>query len=740
MKFRILLWLSMALPCLLLAQIVPKTKQQLTDSTMLRNNGYDSKRIDTVLVVGSRPLEQQLLDRVRIRPGSNPVLLNGNTFAVLNAIPSIEVDELGNLSLQGKTGVLITINGKQTYLTGTSLVGYLKSIPASSLESIDLMTIPSAKWSAEGAGGVIDIRLKKDVLKGLKGNVYLGASKGRLWKYNNGVSLQYGMKRWSLNSSFSVARSSNYFDVDRKRELAYSENVHYVIGQLNKETNNTQELNGSLGINYRIDKQSSVELNWNYLRNNYEEIGVYQNDFSVDGTLKQATASTSNLRNPLHRNSINLHYDFAGENKDKALQLDFDYLRYSSIRKQDLKTRTVPFFSEQQEQQQFLRSNNPFYVDLFGIKGDFQRKLSGPFSMEAGFQANRSQRQSYGHYQKGEKEYVLADDDSLENTFKQTEYLEAIYTDFQLKLAQWEIKLGVRAEYAQFQTKIDYIDRNANGRKQMFNLFPTLFGIYRIDKDKGQAVQVAYGRRISRPNYQDLYPSIFFFDPSTSYQGNAQLSPQLSDNMDLKYVHGQKWNIGLSLINHRNYISMVHQVSEQNYTQTYQNIASVKSAAISMNMGKAIVKNLMLYGFGQIQYVHYKNIPTELNDLLIHRGLWSFQSNLMMQLNLPYLMTVNWTNSYRTNVLYAQTIIKPLYEMHLAVSKQFSNALSLALTARDLFHSRVLKREILGQGFNIYSKTVVDSRIIGLNFNYTFGPYKKQKIKQTSIEGEVSRL
>lgn len=195
MKFRILLWLSMALPCLLLAQIVPKTKQQLTDSTMLRNNGYDSKRIDTVLVVGSRPLEQQLLDRVRIRPGSNPVLLNGNTFAVLNAIPSIEVDELGNLSLQGKTGVLITINGKQTYLTGTSLVGYLKSIPASSLESIDLMTIPPAKWSAEGAGGVIDIRLKKDVLKGLKGNVYLGASKGRLWKYNNGVSLQYGMKR-----------------------------------------------------------------------------------------------------------------------------------------------------------------------------------------------------------------------------------------------------------------------------------------------------------------------------------------------------------------------------------------------------------------------------------------------------------------------------------------------------------------------------------------------------------------
>lgn len=740
MKFRILLWLSMALPCLLLAQIVPKTKQQLTDSTMLRNNGYDSKRIDTVLVVGSRPLEQQLLDRVRIRPGSNPVLLNGNTFAVLNAIPSIAVDELGNLSLQGKTGVLITINGKQTYLTGTSLVGYLKSIPASSLESIDLMTIPPAKWSAEGAGGVIDIRLKKDVLKGLKGNVYLGASKGRLWKYNNGVSLQYGMKRWSLNSSFSVARSSNYFDVDRKRELAYSENVHYVIGQLNKETNNTQELNGSLGINYRIDKQSSVELNWNYLRNNYEEIGVYQNDFLVDGTLKQSTASTSNLRNPLHRNSINLHYDFAGENKDKALQLDFDYLRYSSIRKQDLKTRTVPFFSEQQEQQQFLRSNNPFYVDLFGIKGDFQRKLSGPFSMEAGFQANRSQRQSYGHYQKGEKEYVLADDDSLENTFKQTECLEAIYTDFQLKLAQWEIKLGVRAEYAQFQTKIDYIDRNANGRTQMFNLFPTLFGIYRIDKDKGQAVQVAYGRRISRPNYQDLNPSIFFFDPSTSYQGNAQLSAQLSDNMDLKYVHGQKWNIGLSLINHRNYISMVHQVSEQNYTQTYQNIAGVKSAAISMNMGKAIVKNLMLYGFGQIQYIHYKNIPTELNDLLINRGIWSFQGNFMTQLNLPYQMTVNWTNSYRTNVLYVQTVIKPLYEMHLAVNKQFSNALSLALTARDLFHSRVLKREILGQGFNIYSKTVVDSRIIGLNFNYTFGLYKKQKIKQTSIEGEVSRL
>ncbi len=288
MKFRILIGLSMALPCLLSAQIVPKTKQQLTDSTMLRNTGSDSRRIDTVLVEGSGPLEQQLLDRVRIRTGSNPVLLNGNTLAVLNAIPSIQVDELGNFSLQGKTGVLITVNGRQTYLKGTALIAYLKSIPASSLESIDLMTIPPAKWSAEGAGGVIDIRIKKDVLKGLTGNVFLGASKGRLWKCNNGVGLQYGMKKWTLNSSFSVARSSNYFDVDRRRELAYRENVHYVIGQLNKETNSTQELNGRLGMSYRIDKQSAIELNWNYLRNNYEEIGVYQNDFSADGTFISA--------------------------------------------------------------------------------------------------------------------------------------------------------------------------------------------------------------------------------------------------------------------------------------------------------------------------------------------------------------------------------------------------------------------------------------------------------------------
>jgi len=737
MKFRIFFWLSLALPWLLSAQITPKNKQQLLDSTMLKNANPNSLRIDTILVQRSGPLQQQLLDRVRIQPSNNPVFFNGNTFDVLNAIPSVEVDELGNLSLQGKMGVLVTINGKQAYLTGASLVSYLKSIPVSSLERIDLMTIPPAKWSAEGYGGVIDIRIKKDVLKGLKGNVFLGGSKGRLWKYNNGMNLQYGMKKWTLNSGFSVARSSNYFDVDRTRKLA-GENGRYVIGQLNKETNSTQELNGRLGMNYQIDKLSSVELSWNYLQNNYRELGAYQNDFSIDGTLQQSTSSNSNLRNPLHRNSLNLHYDFTEENKDKALQLDLDYLRYSSSRKQDLNTRT--FFSEQQEQQQFLRSNNPFSVDLFGFRGDFQRKLGGSFSLEAGFQTNRSQRKSYGHYQNGVTESSMTDNDSLENTFKQVEYLEAIYMDFQLKLTKWELKLGLRGEYTQFRTKISYIGRAVDEKKQMLNVFPTLFGIYRINKNNGQAVQVAYGRRISRPNYQDLNPSIFFFDPSTSYRGNAQLSAQLSDNIELKYIHGQKWNIGLSLVNHRNYISMVHQLSAQNYTQTYQNIAGVKSAAISMNMGKAIAKNLMLYGFGQVQYIHYKNTPIALNSLPINRGLWSFQSNLMMQLNLPYQMTINWTNSYRTNVLYAQTIIKPLYQMHLAVNKQFSNNLSLALTARDLFHSNILKREISGEGFNIDSKTVVDSRIIGINFNYSFGLYKKQKAKQTSIEGEVSRL
>lgn len=289
-------------------------------------------------------------------------------------------------------------------------------------------------------------------------------------------------------------------------------------------------------------------------------------------------------------------------------------------------------------------------------------------------------------------------------------------------------------------TEINDVYVGQGQRKQTLYLFPTLFGIYKINKENNKAIQIAYGRRIVRPNYQDLNPAIFFFDANTSYLGNAHLVPQLTDNMELKYVHGQRWNIGVAFLNHRNYISMIHKLNEKNYTQTYQNIKAVRSAAISLNVGQEIFKNLTLYGFGQAQYIHYKNTPDELNELSIDRNLWSFQSNLMIQVKLPHKLTINWTNSYRTNVLYAQTIIKPLYQMHLAINKQFSDNLSLALTARDLFHTNVIKREIAGERFNIRSKTINDSRIIGLNFNYTFGLYQKQRAKKTSLETEVSRM
>jgi len=738
MRFRILLWLSLGLPCLLLAQVKPKKTVQSRDSVILKPLGLEPQKIDTVEVKRNTALEQQLLDRVRINLRSNPVLLNGNTFDVLNNIPSLQIDELGNLSFLGKMGVLVTVDGKQTHLNGIALISYLKSIPATSVANIDLMSIPPAKWSAEGYAGVIDIRTKRDVLKGLKGTVFLGGSKGQLWKYNNGMLIQYGTKKWTINSGFSIARSSNYFDVTRERKLVVEDHVINTITQHNQERNHALELNARIGLDYRISKNSSIELNWNFLQNNYKELGDYKTGFSNAGDLFQSRSSWSNLRNPVHKNSANLHYDFAAENKKTSIQWDVDYLKYTSNRWQDLITMIMQRAAHQRKDE--LYSNNPFAVELFGLKTDFQRKFEERFALDAGFQLSRSARSSRGYYKKGKTDQDLRDADALESAFRQVEYLEALYTDFQVKLKQWEFKLGLRTEYSQFHTEINDVYVGQGKRKQTLYLFPTLFGIYKINKENNKAIQIAYGRRIVRPNYQDLNPAIFFFDANTSYQGNAHLVPQLTDNMELKYVHGQRWNIGVTFLNHRNYISMIHQLNEKNYTQTYQNIEAVRSAAISLNVGQEIFRNLTLYGFGQAQYIHYKNMPDELNDLSIDRNLWSFQSNLMMQVKLPHKLTINWTNSYRTNVLYAQTIIKPLYQMHLAINKQFSNNLSLALTARDLFHTNVIKREIAGERFDIRSKTINDSRIFGLNFNYTFGLYQKQRTKKTSLETEVSRM
>jgi hypothetical protein len=491
-------------------------------------------QLQTVIVTAKKPLYQQKIDRLVINVASSVTSAGSTALDVLERSPGIMVDRINNsLSINGKNGVIVMMNGKRSYMELSAVILMLAGIPSGNIERIEVITTPPANFDAEGNAGIINIVLKSNSQYGTNGSftVSAGYSKGE----QNAASINLNHRKGKINvfGNYSFSRNhgqqlwTNYHAVtyDGKFLENYSESRRdFVVSQHD----------GQAGIDYEISKKTIIGAlvsgnyrNWNMVSNNSADVS---NNRKLDTAVRV-------VNNELHTTSnvginINLQHTFK---PDEKLTVNVDYLNYQD---NNPNTYANGYYNGAGDflYNENVESSKKTPLTFWVGAADYSKKLSAKVDMEAGVKGTVSRLNNDVQVATLFQNEWLKDP-SLSGFHNLHESIGAAYSTFSLALdSSTSIKAGLRYEYTNSNlsspTQKNIVDRHYG------NLFPSLF-ILRTINDKS-SVNFSYSRRIWRPGFSALAPWVIFLDPKTFQTGNPALQPSITDALNASYTFKNK--------------------------------------------------------------------------------------------------------------------------------------------------------------------------------------------------------
>lgn len=502
----------------------------------------DVNQLKEVVVVEKRPFVEQHLDRMVVNV-ANSIIASGSTaLEVLEKAPGVTVDRQNDqIQLRGKDGVIVQVDGKQTYLSMNDLVALLRSMPSDNIDQIELITNPSAKYDAAGNSGIINIQLKKNNAIGTNGSITLGGGSGRYHREGGSLQLNHRAKQLNFFVNYSANSGGNYFDL-ATRQIRAEQGYTTFADQDTYIRFRTRGQTAKAGVDYFLSKSTTIGVIWTGFWNNHQEEGSAESAFRREesGALF-LHAKTDKTISSIASNQIgNINFQHTFKNKGGQLNLDFDKGRFDRDFLNTLHTHTLIFENDEYPFTGLI-NEMPTEIKITTIKIDYNRSLFERAKIEMGFKYSSVWNDNDLTISQGE-EGNLQVDEALSNHFLYKEQVNAGYVSVTGKLGEkTDIQLGLRAEHT--HSVGNSISLNNIVTRDYLNLFPSLFLSRPILPN--QTLGLSYSYRIDRPNYQNLNPARSYVDPYLYSQGNAYLTPQYTHSLELK--HGFKDQIFTSI-------------------------------------------------------------------------------------------------------------------------------------------------------------------------------------------------
>lgn len=490
----------------------------------------DVALLDEVVVKAKRPLYEHQIDRLVVNVQSSVTSIGGNALQVLAKSPGVRIDGINNqIMLEGKQGVMVQINGKRTRIEGDALLQLLESMPASNIESIELITTPPSSYDAEGVGGIINIVLVKNLEEGSNGNISLNIGYGERPKFGGSVDLN--VRKGKINVYGSLSANNNYLQED----VTITKTIQDESSSLATDSYSNRPAfrgfySGRIGMDYEISSKTTLGLLLSAYTTVWDLDANTATTIVEDGELIER----SNLRS-LEKNdwkhwmtNINLRHTF---NEDWKLSLDYDYLDYSNENPADYTDITTDATGEVMDRKEFIsRKENPIEFHVF--KADLSKAIQENWNIEVGVKGSVSNfvndnlvADIIANQQFNNPRYT--------NLISMDEHIYATYLSTDFKISEkTSVKAGLRYEYTDIQ--LDSLQELLASRKYG-RFFPTLFLSHTINDDN--SLQFAYSERIQRPSLNVLAPAFFFFSPNTLTTGNPQVRASFSRQFRLSYRH-----------------------------------------------------------------------------------------------------------------------------------------------------------------------------------------------------------
>ena len=649
----------------------------------------EAKSMQEVTVTAKKPFIETKIDKTVVNVDASPTSAGATALEILEKSPGITVDNDGAISLRGKQGVIVMMDGKQTYLSATDLTNLLRNMPASSLDQIEIMTNPSSKYDAAGNSGIINIKTKKGKNNGFNGSIMLGAT----------TSLYKPDEAFYMNP-----KTQNSFNFNWKKNKInlfgnYNPNAFRGMNRLTLDSRFMDENYNTTGYNFTETRfrfgnnNHTLKLGLDWFADKKNIFGIVVSGFTfsghptptsvsdlVDANMQLENRLISSTDNDLkfQNATLNLNWKHTFDTTGKEITADFDYVVYDNVSDMIL---TTDFYnsSMQKTSTTYLKGHLPAGINIYTFKSDYTHPVKGG-KFEAGVKFSYVKNDNLVNYERLVNN-EWEPDEIRSNHFIYDETISAGYINYSREIKKWTLQAGLRLESSIAHG--NQVITNETFKRDTTNLFPTAFISYKVDKKN--TLTLAYGRRIQRPNYQDLNPFTYFLDTLSYRQGNIYLRPQYAHNIDLTHSFNGKF---ITTFNFNKTDDIISQIvkpvpnSKIRYL-TVDNVAEFTNIGLSVTAPIAFAKWWNANLFTNVFNNHYKGVYDTFN---IDRSYTSFTANITNSFTFKKGWTAELSGFYRHKALSGLTQMEPIYQMSFGVQKQVMKGKgTLRLNVRDPF-------------------------------------------------------
>jgi hypothetical protein len=668
----------------------------------------------------------------------SPLSVGNNVFELLKRLPGVYVDNQNNITLNGKSGVTVMIDGRQQRLSGQQLVSVLSSMSSDQLSKIELMNNPPAKYDAAGTTGIINVITKKVKLVGFSGSLNAGGSKGVVYRGSADAALNYKGKKVTIFSNIGYANRDFYSKYVFDKTVTYKGNATY-MNEDGEQVDTQKSLTGRIGADWYVTDKTTIGFLASggpgaspMTDKGINRVSGY-NDIGFDYSLFNVKV-TDDWQNP----NYNMNFEHTFDTLGTTLNFSSDYSSFTGKRRANSDNYFLDPDGNNALNPNVIVSQHITDVKIFTQKLDFKKNLSKTLEFETGAKATFVDNSNVYTLQRLDIPSELFILDTLvSNNYKYTENIYAAYFNFAKQLKKSSFQVGARGE----NTVVDALDKISGFHliRNYFNFFPNVS--YDLNSVKNQSFQFKISRRINRPGYNDLNPYKSYQDNYSVTTGNPFLLPQL--NLNYSFTHGYKNTLfnTITFVQAKNFI-LRYDSQNDSTKETNSSIANLSGNNYhiwySIFFQKQITKWWNVNVSTYMGYMHYEGI---LNGLKYERTYFDYNASLNNDIVLPKSFKIQVSAFYASPNLYGVFLFKPRWSFDVGIKKSFfDKKLTVNFSVFDIFYTNVERLTAKYQGLNVIFNKPNDTRRGWLAINYKFGKIRVQKRQAGSNDEEKGRL
>lgn len=696
-----------------------------------------------VVITKKKPFVEHKIDRTVVNVDAFITAAGGDAMDVLEKSPGISVDQNGTITFKGKSGVQVFIDDKPTYLSGAELEAYLRSLPAGTLDKIELMTNPPAKFDAAGSAGIINIISKKSKTKGFNANLSSRFSQGKRDGNRQGLNYNYVNNKLRVFGNIGYAEQNPLNDLFIFRKFKDNEgNPNRLFYQNSHIETQINSIDTKIGADYYVSDKTTVGFGFGaILRKNNRYSDVKSELTDINSVVDSSIIADNSQRQSFNNKEINFNVRHLLDSLGQKITFDGDYLQYDMATKQVFNNAVYQPDNSLSSRDK-LMGDLPSDIDIYSFKTDYTLPLRKGSTFEAGYKVSYSKTDNKADYRDVIDGEEIPNYDTS-NHFKYDEVINAAYINFNTKYKRFSFQTGLRFENTNSKgNQLGNVEQpGSKFTRNYTNWFPTVFIQYKLDSIGDNSLVLNYSKRINRPNFQYLNPFVRPLDKFTFYSGNPFLNPSFINNYELSYRYKSTFATTLSYSRFIDDINETIQINDGIYYSQPGNIGTSEFFTFNINAQFNLAKWWSTNAYSDI--THAKFNSQLFTEKLVSSGtFWQFTINNSFKWQKGWSAEVS--GSYQTDIVNAQFILLSRSNINIGIQKKILKEKgTIKLAANDIFYTNQnngIIKNLRNTDANWVNK--LDSRFVAVTFTYSFGKSFSPKniYNSNGVESERNRV